>query len=132
MSDETEAHVPADLSHEDRLERVLAEFLRQVEQGAPVDHQALLAAHPDLVDDLREFFGNQLRMQRLVGAPPTSRNGTPVKLRYFGDYEILEEIAHGGMGVVYKARQTSLNRTVAVKMILAGQLANDSDVKRFQ
>ena len=132
MSDETQAQIPPELSREERLEQVLAEYLRQVEQGVPVDQQALLAAHPDLADDLREFFGNQMRMQRLVGPAPTSRNGTPTRLRYFGDYEILEEIAHGGMGVVYKARQTSLNRIVAVKMILAGQLANESDVKRFQ
>lgn len=134
MADETQAQLPLEPSREDRLEQVLAEYLRQVEQGVPVDHQAVFAAHPDLADDLREFFGNQMRMQRLVGAAaaPTGNGIVPTKLRYFGDYEILEEIAHGGMGVVYKARQTSLNRIVAVKMILAGQLANESDVKRFQ
>src|SRR5262245_34056765 len=50
----------------------------------------------------------------------------------FGDYQLLEEIGRGGMGIVYRARQLSLNRIVAVKMIPFGSLATDESVRRFR
>src|SRR5205814_766621 len=82
------------------------------------------------------FLDDHVRMRRaadLDGAgDQTSARRPPGTVRYVGDYEVLEEIARGGMGVIFKARQVSVNRVVALKMILAGSFATESDRGRFR
>ncbi len=91
------------------------------DEGLRQEVESLLAAD--------ENCGAFLKTNVAMG-PPQLRPGTGE--HRFGDYELLEEVARGGMGVVYKARQVSLNRVVAVKMILSGQFASEAEVKRFR
>jgi hypothetical protein len=130
-------------SEGDPLDAVIAGYVQQVEAGAVPDREALLQHHPKLAERLRAFFADYDRLDRqaaelrLSADPNRTTDATPPaaelpRVRYFGDYELLEVIARGGMGVVYKAHQVSLNRLVALKMILKGELATPRDVARFR
>lgn len=122
-------------SNENRIQEVIEAFLDAVAAGQMPDRDQIIAAHPDLADELRAFFADHIRM--MVAAAPvrnalndlSSSESFP---QPFGDYELLAEIGRGGMGVVYKSRQISLNRVVALKRIRAGQLASPEEVARFR
>jgi eukaryotic-like serine/threonine-protein kinase len=140
---------------EDRIDAAVAEFLAAGD--SPFDRSVWLARYPDLADELAEFVDDQAAFAAaaspIIAATPgpltTPRTDDPRTVTFagpadstvnarlpaggrFGDYELLEEIARGGMGVVYKARQTSLNREVALKLIRAGEFADPGDLKRFR
>ena len=107
-----------------QLESILHAYLQAIDAGQKPDREELLRQHPEVADELREFFADQEKMDGFARSMrkaqigdatvgPEGSAGAPTalpRIRYFGDYELLEEIARGGMGVVYKARQVSLNR----------------------
>jgi serine/threonine-protein kinase len=125
--------MPNDSSPSVRLGAVLADYYRRVEAGEPIDETKLIADNPDLAAELKDYFrtAQQLNEAATPEKPSVSPETSAQQNHVFGDYELLCELGRGGMGVVYKARQISLNRHVAVKMILAGDFASKADIQRF-
>jgi serine/threonine-protein kinase len=135
-------------ARDETLARLLADFTEQARRGQAPDVDEVVRQHPDLAKELRELWAAAQLAEALAqrsspastvdfvprNAPgpdsgAVSAGGLP---RTFGDYELLEELGRGAMGVVYKAYQGSLDRQVAVKMLLRGDLASEADLARFR
>ena len=127
-------------SRDEKLALMLSELTDRQQRGENVDLEDVCTANPDIADELRQLLGTAM-VADAAGSHSHSGSGSSIAhapvARFelpcrFGDFELLQQIGQGGMGVVYLARQTSLNRDVAVKMILRGRLASDADLDRFQ
>ena len=136
-------------------EERLAELIDSLSEARGPEAVALLerlaGEHPDLAGQLRELFAAMSMADAVADAstileppraeppalapPPAPGSFVPGVAPLpasFDDYELLEEVGRGGMGIVYRARQKSLDRTVAVKMLLRRDLATAADLARFR
>lgn len=128
---------------DERLAKLLEEMTAEQRAGRAPDFERLKREHPDLSGELRELWAAvmiadavALRSNSSVAetqptAPLASVPASELPRRV-GDYELLVELGRGGMGVVYQARQVSLDRMVALKMILRGTMASEADLARFR
>src|SRR5262245_29477845 len=112
---------------EERVDAAIAEWLEAAEQGRAVDPLEFLSKHPDLADDLRKFLADRDQFARAASqiAPEAAvrdaLHGIAAGTR-LGDFLLISEIGRGGMGIVYEARQLSLNRRVALKVLSPGRV----------
>ena len=111
------------------------EFLAQRRRGESVDIHHYVRMHPQHADEIRALFPAMLAMEDLKLQRKSADR--PIRLRVdrleaLGDYRILREIGHGGMGIVYEAEQQSLRRRVAVKVFPEQSLADSRQLQRFQ
>jgi WD40 repeat protein len=130
-----------------RLRGIISAYLAALAAGETPDRQEWLKRYPDLAAELARFF-EQFDQETHTGPPPPVLSDSPgetatwlppqkaatpaaAPLSTFGDYELLEEIGHGTLGVVYRARQKSRGRLVALKRIRSGLLATPADQRRF-
>jgi tetratricopeptide (TPR) repeat protein/tRNA A-37 threonylcarbamoyl transferase component Bud32 len=120
---------------EQRLDDVVTSYLEAVEAGSDLDREKWLDRFPDLAEGLSAFFADTDRVrwwtdplcQAVREVRPWKKGATR-----FGDYELHREIGRGGKGVVYEARQVSLNRVVALKMVRIDQLGDETERQRLR
>src|SRR5262249_7016261 len=132
-------------ARDELLAQLLAQLIEQRRDGHKPDVEAVPRQHPDLTTELRELWAAAQLADDLGSPDPPApvewpdqkgratqtapESARPFAVpRIFGDYELLDEIGRGGMGVVFKAHQRSLNRTVALKMILRGDVASGAEL----
>jgi serine/threonine protein kinase len=141
---------PNDADREARLNAVLLECLEALQEDRSADRRELLAQHPEFADELREFFTLREQIDRLAApvrdaalsgvltrnSNPPKKNATETNLStelgQIGEFRLLREIGRGGMGVVYEAHQTSLNRRVALKVLPFAASMDPKQLQRFQ
>ena len=131
---------------DDRLAQIMDDYLVSLEQATPLDLESLIAEHPELANEIRSITASldllhdatrQMRPgSQPTGSQPTgSQAGDPQPLagkRRLGDFEIGPEIGRGGMGVVYEARQISLERQVALKVLPFAAMWDQKQIARFR
>lgn len=120
--------LPSGSSHpSNAFESVLALFIEADERGETISPHEFMAQYPEHAEGLRSFLANRQWLQPTETAEAASLVG-----ECLDDFLLQREIARGGMGVVYEATQKSLRRSVAVKLISDGVLADDELRMRFR
>nr|MCU0706375.1 serine/threonine protein kinase [Fimbriiglobus sp.] len=124
---------------DEQLALLIADLSDQARRGCTPDVDAIAGRHPELSSELRELWAVAQFADLARGSGETTvahsdrPEESPAPLpRLFGDFTLEAELGRGGMGVVYRARQRSLDRTVAIKMVREAHLASEADRGRFR
>ena len=129
------------LSDDDRdslIATIVENLTQKTDRGEAVDINSVLEQHPEIASDIREIWGT-LQIANAVAPLTHISDGdsnpdtfSDIQLPCnFGEYELLEELGRGGMGMVFKARHARLDRIVAIKMLLRGRFATADNKARF-
>ncbi len=117
------------------LNQLADEFADRFRNGEHPSIEEYCALHPELADDIREFFPTLIEMEGAKNAVQAAQgeNVAPAPtIKQLGDFQILREIGHGGMGVVYEAEQVSLGRRVALKLLTQRLMRDANQRRRFE